>query len=324
MERIIVRDKYVLQRKHVEPPLWKKWQKLAEREGLRRTTFFLNGDRYVGEWHNDVKHGVGTYWYKKNGEVYSGNWVKGRRSGYGTLSIPHPTIENENWKYYVGDWKNDKQHGYGICYFTNGDVFEGQWKYGKMCGWGRMIYHDGSIYEGDWQNGTRNGLGTFNSGNNYIYNGSWKNNLKDGSGELKLKDKGINIDGFWMEGCLRCGLVQDDKDKCLTPYHPLPLLELADIDEVLKNAKQDVILRYGTIFDNTKTDIIAPVETTLKEEEEIIIEKVEESLSEIFEECMFEIKESLVYQEDSKEDTTESDEIKSSDHSLSTSSDFSY
>lgn len=326
MEKKNFGKKYESTRKYAEPPLWKKWERLAKREGLRRTIYALNGDRYLGEWRDDRKHGVGTYWYKKSGEIYSGNWVKDKRSGYGTLSIPHPTIENDYWKYYIGDWKYDKQHGYGICYFTNGDVYEGQWKYGKMCGWGRMIYHDGNIYEGEWENGTCSGLG-INVSENDSYEGSWKNNERNGSGILKLKDKGTVINGFWMEGYLRCGVLQDDEDKHLTSYLPLPPIELVNVNKVLRDAEQDVKMRYRTKHDDVLTEL--PAVTEMSSSLEKLNEDFEEDrrgvevLDKTLDECVLEEKENLISFEENAEETNEGTKTTNSYHSLTTPSDLS-
>ena len=37
----------------------------------------VDGNRYEGEWQNDVKHGVGKYWHKHTGQVQRGLWVNG-------------------------------------------------------------------------------------------------------------------------------------------------------------------------------------------------------------------------------------------------------
>ena len=35
--------------------------------------YYSNGDRYEGEWNNDMKNGEGTMCYK-NGKIEQGNW----------------------------------------------------------------------------------------------------------------------------------------------------------------------------------------------------------------------------------------------------------
>ena len=37
--------------------LWKEWDQKAQKNGLRHQVFAVNGDHYVGEWKDNVKHG---------------------------------------------------------------------------------------------------------------------------------------------------------------------------------------------------------------------------------------------------------------------------
>ena len=38
-------------------PLWKEWDKLAQKEGVRAPVSSVNGDVYTGEWSDNKKHG---------------------------------------------------------------------------------------------------------------------------------------------------------------------------------------------------------------------------------------------------------------------------
>ena len=38
-------------------PLWKEWDRLAQKEGLRAPITAVNGDRYTGEWKDNKKNG---------------------------------------------------------------------------------------------------------------------------------------------------------------------------------------------------------------------------------------------------------------------------
>lgn len=42
--------------KKSEPP-WKEWDQKAQKNGLRHQVFAVNGDHYVGEWKDNMKHG---------------------------------------------------------------------------------------------------------------------------------------------------------------------------------------------------------------------------------------------------------------------------
>ena len=52
--------------------------------------------------------GKGTYNWKANGALYDGDWKCGKRSGYGTYSLPKG--DGTYNKIYSGGWKNDKRH----------------------------------------------------------------------------------------------------------------------------------------------------------------------------------------------------------------------
>ena len=46
------------------------------------TLNFSNGDRYFGEWRNNLQYGVGDF-IGIDGRSYKGNWVLGKRHGMG-------------------------------------------------------------------------------------------------------------------------------------------------------------------------------------------------------------------------------------------------
>jgi len=65
------------------------------------TMYYANGDVYMGEWINNLRHGHGTMSYK-NGDMYVGKWEKNLRHGYGTMSYKNNT-------FYEGQWINNKK-----------------------------------------------------------------------------------------------------------------------------------------------------------------------------------------------------------------------
>ncbi len=67
--------------------------------------------------------------YFSNGNRYEGEWKNNLIEGYGILYF-------SNGNRYEGEWKNCKSEGYGIIYFFNGDRYEGQFKNGKSEGYG--------------------------------------------------------------------------------------------------------------------------------------------------------------------------------------------
>ena len=67
---------------------------------------YNNGDKYEGEWKNDLKHGNGIMNYK-NGEKFYFSKDK-----------------FEEIEKYDGYWEKNKKNGKGIIYFKNGDKLE--------------------------------------------------------------------------------------------------------------------------------------------------------------------------------------------------------
>ena len=46
------------------------------------TYHWRNGDKFVGEWKNDLRHGKGVYTWK-NGDRFEGRWENSVRTGRG-------------------------------------------------------------------------------------------------------------------------------------------------------------------------------------------------------------------------------------------------
>jgi hypothetical protein len=75
---------------------------------------YTNGNQFIGQKKNDLKHGRGRYRFKDG-------------------------------SYYEGSWKDDMMHGEGQLFFPNGRVeYMGEWALGEPNGWG--ILHSSSEY----------------------------------------------------------------------------------------------------------------------------------------------------------------------------------
>jgi hypothetical protein len=72
------------------------------------TFFFNDGQKYVGEWLNYKKTGLGI-WYHVNGDRYEGEFL------------------------------NDLMHGKGVYYFKSGNKYDGDWVEGKRTGKGNRF-----------------------------------------------------------------------------------------------------------------------------------------------------------------------------------------
>ena len=122
-------------------PLWKEWDRLAQKDGKKETVYAICGDEYIGEWKDNLKHGrynlyifsytctcdctcsvaasrpqlslahyhtgKGVQTWKKSGSRYDGDWREGKRHGFGMLSVMR---DNQQMKEYAGGWKHDKRH----------------------------------------------------------------------------------------------------------------------------------------------------------------------------------------------------------------------
>lgn len=64
------------------------------------TYTYMNGDKYEGNYENNVRHGYGVYTWR-NGNIYSGNWENDSCNGFGILI--------HEGKRHVGTWINGKR-----------------------------------------------------------------------------------------------------------------------------------------------------------------------------------------------------------------------
>ncbi|XP_041348392.1 MORN repeat-containing protein 3-like [Gigantopelta aegis] len=231
-----------LKQPKLHEPLWKDWDYLAQKRGIRHTVYSVNGDQYTGEWLDNLKHGKGTYKWKKDGAIYDGDWKRGKRSGFGTYSLPDG--KGGYTKGYSGGWKNDMRHGYGTQFYANEKYYEGEWYADKRSGWGRMYFEDGTIYEGEWFDDERSGQGMLRLVNENRYEGSWKNGKKNGPGKYYYLDTGQLFEGVWVDNTAKCGTMKDFNRETApeSTIYPIPQVELASPDGVIAEA-EDVFLQ---------------------------------------------------------------------------------
>ncbi|KAI8920505.1 hypothetical protein BC831DRAFT_479341 [Entophlyctis helioformis] len=69
-------------------PRWQVKDRLSQKAGPHATVYLINGDRYIGDWKDNKRHGKGMHYYRKTGNLYEGEWENDMRQGYGTLSVP--------------------------------------------------------------------------------------------------------------------------------------------------------------------------------------------------------------------------------------------
>ena len=146
----------------------------------KMTITYDNGDKYDGEFVDNVKEGRGVYYYG-NGDKYEGEFFDDVKDGFGIYYY-------KNGERYEGDFKNDKKDGHGIYYYLDGDRYEGEFKEGFAEGRGTYYYQDGEKYIGDYKEDKRNGHGIYFYLNGDKYIGEFKDGKKDGKGILYKKD----------------------------------------------------------------------------------------------------------------------------------------
>ena len=145
------------------------------------------GDKYVGEYKNNKKHGQGMYFYA-DGDKYEGNFENDLYNGYGAYTWKDGTT-------YVGDYKNHKRDGQGTYTYTSGAKYIGGYKNNQRSGQGTYIYADGAKEVGTWENGKLNGFAiTYFADGTINQEGIFKNNkfqLSEKSAPNKLDNQKI-------------------------------------------------------------------------------------------------------------------------------------
>ena len=103
-----------------------------------------SGNKYIGEWKNDLFHGLGIL-LSKNGDFYQGDFIKGKMEGSGVF---YSSQCNYN---YFGEFLENKFDGKGKITYEGHDLYnyyEGNFSEGYKHGSGNLIYKDGSCYKG--------------------------------------------------------------------------------------------------------------------------------------------------------------------------------
>jgi hypothetical protein len=91
------------------------------------TINYDNGNVYVGEALNGLKHGTGKFTWA-SGHVYVGEYVNDKRTGQGTYTWP-------TGEFYEGSFENNARHGQGKQYDKDGNlVQQGIWENGDYVG----------------------------------------------------------------------------------------------------------------------------------------------------------------------------------------------
>lgn len=154
-----------------------------------------NGNRFYGDWKNDLRDGWGVN-VMSNGRIYEGEYVDDKRNGWGLFRWPggHEHAGDT----YIGEWKDSKRHGYGKYTWADGRVYDGKWQNDRRAG-GCSSYPNGQIYMGEYVDGKRHGHGKTTYPTGEVFEGEYQNNKRSGHGELIWTD-GSRFVGKWVRG----------------------------------------------------------------------------------------------------------------------------
>ncbi|MFY8011220.1 MAG: caspase family protein [Saprospiraceae bacterium] len=163
----------------------------------------VNGDIYIGDFKNSLRHGIGICYYF-NGSEYKGAWQWDKQHGNGALTYIDGTFRSGFWSENIYQGTSDS----GITTPTGGprpstpNVKEkiGVCQSGNcQNGRGIYLYADGNKYEGDFQNGFANGTGKISYYNGDVYEGEIEKGSLHGKG-MMISANGNKVQGIWERG----------------------------------------------------------------------------------------------------------------------------
>lgn len=144
---------------------------------------FPNGDRYEGNFKNDMFEGRGIYRYT-SGNEYDGMFKRGTKEGKGEFRVK----QKNGFDVYVGTFKKGLKEGKFTVNYANGDVFTGTYVKDRKSH-GKIVYKSGAVYEGPFENGNFSGKGVFTKHGEFTYKGQFKDSKRHGWGvETQGKD----------------------------------------------------------------------------------------------------------------------------------------
>ena len=155
------------------------------------TYTYDGGDKYVGEWKNNKKHGQGTY-TSQAGSSYIGEYKNGKKHGQGTYTYPDGSI-------YVGQLENGDFNGQGSLTLANGDTYVGEFKDNNFNGQGTFTFGpnsewSGDKYVGEFKNDKQHGQGTYFFANGTVKTGLWESGEFQGASTSPEVVENVNPD----------------------------------------------------------------------------------------------------------------------------------
>jgi hypothetical protein len=140
---------------------------LANGFGVQRLP---DGSKYIGEFDNNIKKGIGKIVDPKGSVVFKGEFRENLFNGYGEIYYEYGNLK------YKGYFEKGVFHGQGSLFNTKGKlVYKGLWDSDQKNGFGKEFYKNGARFEGEFVAGVKNGNGVYyySSGLKY-YEGEWR------------------------------------------------------------------------------------------------------------------------------------------------------
>lgn len=139
----------------------------------------FDGGTYEGEGSGNSRNGYGvtTHHPPSNfaGDRYVGQYKDGLRSGLGVYAFGTNTGNPSQKLRREGEYMSNLSNGLGTVLWVSGERHAGHWKNGQCSGPGVRTYADGRRYEGDYVADKRSGLGVLWSANGLVASaGIWK------------------------------------------------------------------------------------------------------------------------------------------------------
>jgi hypothetical protein len=163
----------------------------------------VNGDIYIGDFKNNLRHGIGICYYF-NGSEYKGAWQGDKQHGNGALTYIDGTIRSGFWSenIYQGTSVSDipvKTGGPQPPAPKGNETFEGCLSGNCQNGRGTYLFAGGNKYVGDFENRLPNGTGKITYANGDVYEGEIEQGLLHGKGVM-ISANGNKVQGIWSRG----------------------------------------------------------------------------------------------------------------------------
>jgi hypothetical protein len=190
--------------------------------GVGRMVYDDGNRVHEGFWENGHRQGHGRCLFVQIGDFHEGNYHQNLRQGPGTYYW-------KDGRQFVGHYEKDERQGAGKFTYPNGDVFQGNFESGLRSGSGVFTFHNKTCqYRGEWDVGMYSGKGvlrwqstrefrdsTIRQTCEHRYEGRFVEGLFSGEGVEYENDKIIR-QGIWSKGNFIDQQNEDDAEEIKT------------------------------------------------------------------------------------------------------------